>query len=90
MPAHIDRHHVIVRREIRRDVIELMRHPADAVQHDETAAYFRAPVQIVEPQAVHFCKPVHVPGLRAELPTKQPASQDRDGGATPHLRLCPE
>ena len=33
--AHVNRHHVIARREMRSDVIERVRDTADSVQHDQ-------------------------------------------------------
>ena len=62
MPAHVDGDDVIIRRENRRKVIELMRHPADAMQHNERRFVGGTPVQIVKAQAIHDEETVRVAG----------------------------
>ena len=53
MAAHVDRHHVVVALEMRRQMIELMRHAADAVEHDKRRLLRRAPIQVMKPQSIH-------------------------------------
>src|SRR5207244_1451865 len=53
MPAHIDSHDVIVRSEVRRDVIERVGHSANAVEHDERLLVRCAPFEVMDAQSAN-------------------------------------
>src|SRR5262245_8481551 len=53
MAAHIHGQHVISRCKVRRDVVEGMRDPSDAMQHDQRRLVRGAPLEIVNAQTIH-------------------------------------
>ena len=67
MSAHVDGDDVIISHECRGQMIELMRHAADAMQHDERRLVRGTPVQIVKTQAVHNDEPVGIAGSALRL-----------------------
>ena len=62
--AHVEREHVVVAREVGRDVVEGVRVPRDAVQQDHRRLRGVAPFQIVKAQAVDRREAVGVGRLR--------------------------
>ena len=74
MAAHVDGQHVMIAREVRRDVIERVRVPRDAMQQDHRRPVGGAPLEIVKAQAVDGHEPI---GRRRDL-RGQTDHQERD------------
>jgi hypothetical protein len=78
MASHVDRDHVVILLIAPGDVIECVRRPRNAVQHDERRLALVAPVQEVNPQAVDGDEAVDAHCCRLEC-GRRPAARPHAG-----------